>query len=139
MCRISKTVGCILEVLTLLLTPILKYIGISNARCHICHICHIWHIRHIWHVCCYDNHHMFVCQYRCQKKRYDLRSAANYLRYPTKLFLGPTTKISCFWIFQNFLCIFFESRGSTSWPPRNMKFSLLLIIPYRNGIRLSAN
>ena len=28
-------VGCIPEVLTLLLTPILKYICMSNARCHI--------------------------------------------------------------------------------------------------------
>ena len=42
-------------------------------------------------------------------------------------------------IFQNFLCIFFYFRGSTSLPPRNLKFSMVLIIPHRNGISLSAN
>ena len=61
--RISKMVGCIPEVLTLLLTPILKYICMSNARCHICQICHICHL------CMVINaHHMYVCQYGCQKK-----------------------------------------------------------------------
>ena len=29
------------EVLILLLTPILIYICMSNAICHVCHICHI--------------------------------------------------------------------------------------------------
>ena len=33
-------VGCIPEVLTLLLTPILKYICMSNVSCHKCQICH---------------------------------------------------------------------------------------------------
>ena len=48
-CRIYKMVGCIPEVLMLLLTPILKYICMPNERCHVCHICHKWHIWHIWH------------------------------------------------------------------------------------------
>ena len=41
---ISKMVGCIPEVLTLLLTPILTYICMSYAICHVCHICQICHI-----------------------------------------------------------------------------------------------
>ena len=62
-------VGCIPEVLTLLLTPILTYLWVSYARCHVCHtcqishICQICHIWHIWHVRCSDIHHMYVCQY----------------------------------------------------------------------------
>ena len=55
-CRISKMVGCIPEVLTLLLTPILKYICMPNARCYICHLCHnmpymtgmvLWHTPYV--------------------------------------------------------------------------------------------
>ena len=42
-------------------------------------------------------------------------------------------------IFQNFLCIFCKSRGSTSRPPRTLKFLVLLSIPHRNGISFSAN
>ena len=59
---------------------------------------HIWHI---WHVWCSDIHHMYVCQYGCQKKRKDLRNAANHLRYPTKMCLGPTIETSCFLIFHH--------------------------------------
>ena len=42
-CKISKMVGCIPEVLALLLTPKLKYMCMSNARYHICQIWHIWY------------------------------------------------------------------------------------------------
>ena len=42
---------------------------------------------------------MYVCQYGCQKKRKDLRNAANHLRYPNKLFEGPKTEISCLLVF----------------------------------------
>ena len=37
-------VGCIPDVLMLLLRPILKYLCLSYARCHVCQICHILHI-----------------------------------------------------------------------------------------------
>ena len=50
-------------------------------------------------------------------------------KYPVSVFF--------FCIFQN--CIFLGSRGSSSRPPRNLKFSVILIIPHRNGISLSAN
>ena len=40
-------------------------------------------------------------------------------------------------IFQNFLCIFCESRGSTSWQPRAEIFFTVLSILYRNGISFS--
>ena len=48
--------GCIPEILLLLLTPIYKYICMSNARCHACHICpndiyDKYHIHHIMAVC----------------------------------------------------------------------------------------
>ena len=42
-------------------------------------------------------------------------------------------------IFQNFICIFSSLGGGTSWPPRNLKFLVLLIVLQRNGISLSAN
>ena len=89
-------VGSIPELLTFLLTPILTFICMSNAICHICQLCHLCHIWHIWW---FDIHHMYVCQYGCQKKRWDLRNAANHWKYPTKLFLGPTNEISWFLIF----------------------------------------
>ena len=76
-------VGCIPEVLTLLLTPILTYLYMSYARCHVCHICQICHIWHIWHVWCSDIHHMYVCQYGCQKKRWDLSNTVRYLKHVT--------------------------------------------------------
>ena len=38
---------------------------------------------------------MYVCQYWCQKKC----NAANHLKYPTQIFLGPTIEISYFLIF----------------------------------------
>ena len=86
-------VGCITEVLTFLLTPIWTYVYRSNDRCKKCHICHIWHV---W---CSDIHHMYVCQYGWQKKRKDLRNAANHLKYPTQLFLRPKIEKSHFLIF----------------------------------------
>ena len=48
-------VGCIPVVHTLLLTPVLSYIWLSHA---ICHIRHIWHIWHIWLKWRNDIHHM---------------------------------------------------------------------------------
>ena len=42
-------------------------------------------------------------------------------------------------IFENFFCIICQFRGSTSRPPRNLKFLVFLSIPHRNGISLSAN
>ena len=92
-------IDCIPEVLTLLMTPILTYVCMPNAWCHRCQKCHICHIWHIWHVWCSDIHHMYVCQYGCQKKRKDLRNAANHLRYPTKMYLWPKIEISYFLIF----------------------------------------
>ena len=89
-------IGCIPEGLTLLMTPILTYVCMSNAWCHRCQKCHICHIWHIWHVWCSDIHHMYVCQYGCQKKRKDLRNAVNHLKYPTQIFIGPTIEISYF-------------------------------------------
>ena len=51
-------VGCIPEVLMLLLTPILTYLCMSYAKCHVCHMFEICHIRHIRHVWCSDIYNM---------------------------------------------------------------------------------
>ena len=99
LCRIFKMIGCSPEVLTLLLTPISTYVCMSNARRHSCQKCHICHLWHIWQVWCSDIHHMYGCQYGCQKKRKDLRNAANHLIYPTKIFVGSKIGISYFLIF----------------------------------------
>ena len=57
--------------------------------------------------------------------------------------LGLKLKYPVSWfflcIFQHFLCIFWESRGNTSRPPRNLKFWVLLSIPHMTGISLWAN
>ena len=49
---------------------------------------------------------------QCPKKRKDIRNAANHLKYPTQICLGPKIEISYFLIFplyfQNFLCIYCE-------------------------------
>ena len=86
----------------------------------------IYNIYDILHVWCYDKHHMYVCQYRCQKKRQDLRNAANHLIYPNKFCLGPKPEISCILIFllyfQNFLCIICDSWGSNKTQPGDLKF-----------------
>ena len=63
-CSISKKVCCIPEVLT----HIEVYIH-AKWQMSYTYICHKWHKWHIWHVCCSYIHHMYVCQYRCQKKR----------------------------------------------------------------------
>ena len=53
---ISKIVGCIIEVLTLFLTPILTYIYV---KCQMSYMTYMTYVIH----------HMYVCQYGCQKKR----------------------------------------------------------------------
>ena len=60
----------------------------EHYTCHICYICHIWHIWNWWHLA--FNIYIYICQYGCQNKCKDLRNAANHLRYPKELFLGPT-------------------------------------------------
>ena len=50
--------------------------------------------------------HAYILQYGCQKKRQNLRNAANLLRFTTKLFLWPKTDISCFPIFPLFFSEF---------------------------------
>ena len=42
---------------------------------------------------------LYVCQYGCQKKRYDFRNAANNVKNTKILFLWLQTEISCYLIF----------------------------------------
>ena len=112
-CRIFKIVGCIPEVLTLHLTPILKYIFMSNARCHICHICHIWQIWHLCHLA-FDTHiYVNMGVKRSVRTSGTQPTILNILK---NCLQGPKLEYPVSWfflcIFQNFLCIFCESRGS---------------------------
>ena len=65
-----------------------------------------------------------------------VRNAANHIRYPTTKLIGTTAEIFCFLIFPLYFSEFpsyiLRVWGSTSRPPRNLKFWVLLSIPYMN-------
>ena len=95
-CSISKKVCCIPEALTLLLTPILKYICMLNDRCHIRKyvINDIYDISDMWHLA------FGMCMYFNMGVKWSVRtSGMQQTKYTTKLFLRPKTDISCFLIF----------------------------------------
>ena len=86
-------VGCIPEVLTLLLTPILTYLHMVYVRAP--------YMSYITFLTSMTSGilHAYICQYGCQKKHQDLKNAANHLKYPTQIFVWPKIEISYFLIF----------------------------------------
>ena len=122
------------------MAPILTYIQPLYDVCHTCHICHICHIWHLWRlefdICVYVN-------IGVKRSGRTSRMQPTILNILQNHFEGYKQKYPVTWfflcIFQDFLCIFWESRSSTSCPPRNLKSLVLLSIPHRNGISLLAN
>ena len=104
---ISKMVSCIPEVFWHLYCPTYIWYVTEHHSCHICHI--MTYMTFISYVI----HHMYVCQYRCQKKCEDLK-----------------TEISCFWIEVNALKQIVTSFifSSSSWTRSLLMFRLLSII-----------
>ena len=104
------------------LSPVINFIG--NLRCvaailrsqsffwhpyeHICK-CHMvcvigpymLNMSYMIHMSsmAFGNWHVYVCQYGCLKKHWDLRNAATYFNFWEKLILGLKTEISLFLIF----------------------------------------
>ena len=107
---------------------------------HTCHISNLWYIWHVWHLS-FGMHIYFNMGVKRSVRTAGMQQT--FLDILQNCFEGQKLKYSVSWfflcIFQNFLYIFFESRGSTSRPPRNLKLLVCLIIPHRNGISLSAN
>ena len=88
--------GCIPEVHTLLLTPILTYLHMVYVRApYMSYMSFMTFMKSmtsgIWHA--------YISQYGCQKKRMDVRNAANHLKYPSNIFVWPKIEISWFLIF----------------------------------------